>query len=503
MPSEAPIDRSQERRLHPVTLLLRLLAHARSLLLPAIAVLTFARGERWELWLALLFVPFALLDVFRYFTLRWSYAADELVLRQGLVFQNVRHIPYARIQNVDLEQKVLHRAFKVAKVRIETAGGIEPEAVLDAIGLDVFEELRARVFAGRASHAAAGASAHEPASAATGARERGSGEVLVALQPLDIVLLSLRPVRALAMIAAGFGILNEYGFFESEEVESGIGAWLESAPSALLGAVLVAGTLAFVALLSFGATAVAYWGFKLEQVGDAFRIQRGLFTREVRTLPRRRVQLVEVRRTLIGRLFDRVQVSVTTAGGESGRDGAGESGGVALAPLLRARELPALLERIRPGLTLEAIAWEPLAKGAVRRTVVGAWLRLAPPAALAFFFGPIAGGVALGAATVLAVLVGVPSARGAAYARAAFGIVWRRGLVTKTTTAAFVDKIQAVVLDQGPFDRRNEHATLVVDSAGGFTRSLAPVRVHYVARERASELRDDLVACAARARFRW
>src|SRR5690606_36780199 len=123
------------RRLHPYSLLFRVLGHARGLLLPAIAVFFFSRGESWQVWAAVLFVPIVLVDVFRYMTLRWRYDADELVVRQGWIWKNERHVPYARIQNVDLRQNVLHRALKVAEVKIETAGGMEAEVSLSVVSL--------------------------------------------------------------------------------------------------------------------------------------------------------------------------------------------------------------------------------------------------------------------------------------------------------------------------------------------------------------------------------
>src|SRR5688572_7432939 len=156
-------DGDLERRLAPSSLVSLILGRTRNLLLPAALVWFYAREDRWEAWLALLFVPFVLGDVVRWFTLRWSLGADELVVRKGIFFRSVRHVPFARIQNVDLKQTLVHRLLRIAAVRVETAGGLEPEAELDAITLDAYEELRARVFAGRERAAASEAGAAPPA----------------------------------------------------------------------------------------------------------------------------------------------------------------------------------------------------------------------------------------------------------------------------------------------------------------------------------------------------
>ena len=84
----------------------------------------------WEAWLLILFVPAAAVSVSRYLTFRVRYEERDLVIRWGLLFRHERHVPYARIQNVDAVQNVFHRLFSVVEVRVETGGGKEEEARL-------------------------------------------------------------------------------------------------------------------------------------------------------------------------------------------------------------------------------------------------------------------------------------------------------------------------------------------------------------------------------------
>ena len=99
--------------------------NSKTLLLPGILVLIFAsRGGRGELWFMLLFLPALIGALFRYWSYRYRFDRDELMIRQGIVFRSERHIPYARIQNIDLVQNPLHRLFRVAEVRLETTAGV-------------------------------------------------------------------------------------------------------------------------------------------------------------------------------------------------------------------------------------------------------------------------------------------------------------------------------------------------------------------------------------------
>lgn len=484
----------REQRLHPATLGFRLLAHARSLLLPALVVLFFARGDRWQLWLGLLFVPVMLFDVLHYLTLRWRFEADELVIRQGWLFRRVRHVPYARVQNVDLAQGPLHRLCGVAEVKIEKAGGGAEEAALSVISLTQYEELRARIFAGRAARASA-----------PGAEAAAASEVLLELGPRELFLLALNPARGLALIAVAWGAAWEFDLLDRFDFGDQIEGWAASqsaASLALEAAAIFAAAVGAVFLLSLAATFLALWGFRLEQEQDLFRIRRGLLTRQVASIPRRRVQLVTVRQSWMHALMGRARVLVGTAGGDTGEESAKTDSGAQFAPLIPISQLSGLLRRIRPDLDWEASDWQPLAPAAGRRmVVVGLLWSLPAAAALIIFFEWIGAGLA-------ALWIGfqiwkaLRGARRAGWRLTPWGVIWRSGAFGSSVSAAFDDKVQAVSLQQSPFDRRHGHATLAVDTAaGGKTGHL--LRLRYLPRATAEMLRQRLVDAAAATRFKW
>ena len=130
---------------------------ARAFVVPAILVLFASGGSPYGMWgatgariwatIALVFV--AVMAILPYLIFRYTLADAEIVIRDGIFTRTERHIPYSRIQNIDLVQNPLHRAFDVALVRVETASGGKPEAVLRVLSLEAIEQMRARVFAGR------------------------------------------------------------------------------------------------------------------------------------------------------------------------------------------------------------------------------------------------------------------------------------------------------------------------------------------------------------------
>ena len=122
----------------------------------------------WQFWLLLFLVPATIVAITRYFSFRLRYEGTELVIRSGIFFRNERHVPYVRIQNLDAVRNVAHRLLGVTEVRVETGGGQAPEATISVLHETVFEEMRRRIFEGRAALSEAGVA--EPVESARDSR---------------------------------------------------------------------------------------------------------------------------------------------------------------------------------------------------------------------------------------------------------------------------------------------------------------------------------------------
>ena len=142
--SALPQD-GQEHRLHPLSWLFVLLAQLKQFILPLLVLLFAGRGDRNDLWGLIAVGVLVALSLAEYFTYRYRLRGDAIVVRSGWLHRSVREIPYARIHNVNLHQSLLHRLFGVAEVRLESAGGIKPEAQMRVLRLDQAEALEALV----------------------------------------------------------------------------------------------------------------------------------------------------------------------------------------------------------------------------------------------------------------------------------------------------------------------------------------------------------------------
>jgi putative membrane protein len=540
-----------ERKLHPVSFAFELASHLRQILLPGLFVLIAgARGsDTWEIYAMVLLVPFALVSIARALVFRYSLEPDELSIRSGLLFKQQRHIPYPRIQNIDAIQNIFHRALRVVEVRLETAGGEEPEAHLKVVSLAAFEEVRARVSAARAELASGAArsvaerqgtapsgatgaidetQAVAPASVASDAAarfpvlpaaDRPTMELL-RLPTRELIICGLIQGRGLLVIGALFGLLWETGLVDriTGSMFGDVGDVIEGrgVVRQLLRAMSGQGippldklplTLGAFALLlivtrvfSVGWALVRLHGFTLRRIGDDLRVDFGLFTRVAATVPGRRIQSVTVHEGPLHRLFARVSVHVDTAGGESGESVQLQRQW--LAPVVRRDEVVALLREILPAAAAETVTWQPVDPRGIRRARIASAVVAAVFSSLLVFLLRWWTLVLLAGLLIVGEVNARKSVRAIGWSVTATGILFRSGWLWRRQTAAPFPKIQVVSVQESPFDRRLQMASVQVDTAGT-SGADHRIDVPYLSRSTAEGLAAELAHHVGRTQFKW
>ncbi len=521
-----------EQRLHPATLLFDLAAHVKRFALPAVLVLVgmsrssegpggmFGRAPAgWEIWLLVLFVPAALVSIFRYITFRLRYEEQELVIRSGLFFRTERHIPFSRIQNVDAIQNAVHRLLGVVEVRVETGGGKEEEARLNVLPLSALAEMRRRVFARRGGTSVTpDAKAEVPA--VDEPSEEVSRETLLHLTTRELLLFGLLENKGMVLIAAATGaawesgVLNRVGdlifgnmfgraYFRDLArpfFEGGPFPWLR------LGVFVAAfaAFLLFVRVLSMIWAFVRLYDFRVTRIGEDLRSEYGLFTRVAATVPIRRVQAITISAGPLHRWLKRATVRVATAGGAGAGAGNRSASNVRewLAPLIHREALPNLLQHVVPGFDLDAVTWQPVHPRAFARAI--------KPSLLMSFVVSLAASLAIGWAAIGLLIFMVMASivaehlnvKHLGWAQDDEVVMMRSGWLWQQITLARVNKIQAVTLHESPFDRRAAMARVRVDTAGAGEFSHR-VDIPYLDQQVAAGLANRLSAYAANTAFRW
>jgi putative membrane protein len=514
---------SADHRLHSLSWLFLIAQTAKSLLIPLIFVV-FASGGRgpgdwtqyvgipWlgglQFYALLLLVPAAITAAVKQAIFRYGFGPEELVVRDGLLTRNERNIPYGRIQNVDLVRNPFHRWLGVAQVRIETASGTKPEAVMRVLSMDAVETLRSHVFAER-REAAAGLPESAP--------ERAD-HVLLAMPISDVVRFGLVDNRGMVVAGAFIGLLWQLGVldedsrfdFDPEAVPDWLmpGEGMASWVGPLLVALgLFAAAFVLLRLLSVGLALFRLHHFTVRRQGEDLRTEFGLFTRITATIPRPRIQLLSIKESWLMRRFGRVSVQVETAGaavgGEDGEDGGGKLPKTRwIAPLLPRERVPALLGETLPALAWGDLEWHPLsarAEGRLRKRS----LTVAVLGSVPFYLANVVLGVV---ATVLFAVWAWFHARWwvrhTAWATDGRTVAYRSGWWRRKLSVVPFGKMQTVERKTSPFDRRRDMSRLAVDTAGA-GRAGHRVAIPYLDDEVALALRDRLYYEAAETAYRW
>lgn len=458
-------------RLHPLTLVFAFWNAIRNILIPLILVLIFnrRRGADTYIWVATIFLGLPVAwAIIRYFTFTYRIENGELITRHGLLGRTERNIPLARVQDIRIEQGVLHRMFGMADVLVETAGGRGAEASLSVLAKNEAERLRAAIFDLPVTQAAAADTPTTPVP---------QREVIRRLSIRDLVLAGItsnRTASALALVLVLWQFVDD---IVPEDIYQRGGEWFAQRAlewhSTGGGVHWLLIVLAAVAMFGIGmlfsviGSIVVFYGFTLSRSGEDIHRSYGLFTRRSSSLPRRRIQLLKVEESWLRRLFKLATLRADTAGAaQPGQGKEEQSGRDVLLPVLPRSDLDSLLPVFFPDLDEANATWQTVSRRAIvrgtkkgtaiclllaalscsiQRSWYGLWPLLFIPAVYA---------------------LNVMSYRHLGYWLGDRFFRMRSGWLSRATHIVPIRNVQSIVVRQTPFDRGHKVCTLIVDSAG-------------------------------------
>ena len=484
-----------ERRLHPLSWLFALLTQLRSMVLPAAALLLFGKGDAWIFAGLIGAAVFALYAFVYSYSFRYRIGPRELLVRSGIFSRTERHVPYERIQNIVQKRNVLHRLFDVTELRLESAGGSKPEAVMSVITLAAAAELE-RVLKRRGDVLTdADPGEDMPLSAAAARLEIGHVELL------RLGLLNDRgwvAVSALVAFYWQFGNRNWDPMRELYRVATemfgvwshAFASWTARALSVLAIALLV---VTAVKLLSIVMAVLSFYRFRLSGDDERLTTEAGLLTRHVASARRDKIQRLIIDEGWLARRIGRRRMSCEVAAGAQAK-GEGNQPAMRLrwlAPIGNEAQIVEVANWVVPGLHVGQLQWRPLHPHAGRRkfkSMLWRWSLLFIPAiayvgVAALFTVPVA--------VLLCWLYARGWARFAAYACEDGFIAFRAGWLHRRWTFARIDKGQTLSLTHSPFDRRRDMQTLAMDTAGVSMGSFA-LSIPYLPTGEARDLAETL-----------
>jgi putative membrane protein len=298
-----------EKRLHPLSWLFVLLLQLRQFALPLLVLLFTGRNENpWEWWGLIAVGILALYSLGQYFTYRYRVVDDGIIIRNGIFQKSVRHITFDRIQNVSWQQNILHQLFKVADVKLETAGGAPGSAegqmrVLSLADAHALEQLVRAHGRKLVDDQGQSISAHE---------NQAVANELLALNSEELIRLGLISNKGMVVVATFFvattqigdglwSMVKKYIFNHVEDITGYARDAHLSASSMLVAALVLFLLFVFsMRVLSVVLALVQFHRFRLTHSARRLSLERGLLTRLRGSLPIRRIQAYSLKDKVCG-----------------------------------------------------------------------------------------------------------------------------------------------------------------------------------------------------------
>ncbi|RYJ04886.1 MAG: hypothetical protein EON52_14450 [Actinomycetales bacterium] len=326
-PTAGPAAPAVGRRTHPLTGLLQGVLWA----FAGVASLTGSLlGDGWgnvPTWVALLVAVVGGLALGEaagflqwYFT-RYVIDTAEVRVERGILTKTSRRMPFERIQSVDIAEPLLARAFGLAELRIDMAGGDDAGTTLRFLTL---EEARAtrRLLLDRAHGREHDASV----------RHDVQGDLVAEASPAQVLLGTLVSLDFVIAVLGGVGLL--------------VASLVAGQVVVFLGGVVAVGTWLIQIV---GQRVIRQWGFTLHRTPDGLRIERGLLSRTSQTIPFARVQGVAVHEPFVWRRLGWSRLDVDVAGyAKAGGDDATATSSTLL-PIADREVTARVLETLVPG----------------------------------------------------------------------------------------------------------------------------------------------------------
>ena len=408
--------------------------------------------------------------------LRWSrltYATgqDNIRVEQGLLSRHARAVPYERVQDVSLEQKLLPRLFGLAEVRFETGAGGKDEISLAYLSLEEAERLRELVRERKAE-------ASEPielSSESAAEQAETAAPVLFAMDQRRVLTFGLFEF-SLVIFAVLLGAAQQFEFLlpfepwdweawgEFAESHRDEFAFIEAGSRIWAGLALAVGVLAVAAagvLTGIARTVAREYGFRLERTAKGFRRRRGLFTRTDVVMPVHRVQAVRIETGIVRHRFGWHGLHFISLASDR------KAASHAVAPFARLSEIEPVVREAGFPMPGEATEWH---RSSPAYRFDRALLRAVP-------LGVAAVGTALEGLFMVSAALGLVAAtaivrehyrwRHDRHALDPAQIFVRRGWLSPRLDIASRIKVQSVEITRGPLARRRGYATVHFGIAGG------------------------------------
>jgi len=294
---------------------------------PILLVLLFRSGEeqsRWEILtngLVLVGGLFSLgVSIVAYYRYFYQVKDDQLLIQKGVFNRSRVKLPFERIQNLHIEQNVLHRMLGVVSLRIESAGSAGSEVTIDALKRPNAELLRDYIFEYKRSRGNTAPAEEEQTAPAP-------ASLVLELSVSDLLRVGVTQnhlATAGVIVGGVFGfVFTVAGTLDKKALER-TREHLPGLQQDFWSFVYLAAALMVIAFfVTLIGTLTRHYGLKFYEWKEGFSLQAGLFNRREARMQKRKIQMIRWVDNPLRRLLGLYRLYIHQA--VSGQSGSRES----------------------------------------------------------------------------------------------------------------------------------------------------------------------------------
>jgi len=303
---------------------------------------------------------------------------DHIEIRSGVISKKHVNLPFAKIQNVKLEQPVYYRPFGYTCLQLDTAGSSKQEAKVVALKIDFAEKLKTEILA---QHKIAGeiTSQENRETLATTADSDQNNEVILNTRSMtDLVIHGITNNRIWIFFGGLAPFFDDFGryivdFFQGLGIDLEKFLTIADKPMWQIG--LYALTLTFIILLPFTLFSIAgsiitFYNYTLSKVGDRYIRRSGLLTKYEVTMRFARLQMVVRQQDWLDVILKRINLKFEQSNSSVNQYQAGAQNNRIVVPSIKPEECLALIKDVYPNNKMMQINYQSISKRFLLRNLV-------------------------------------------------------------------------------------------------------------------------------------
>jgi putative membrane protein len=319
----------------------------------------------------LLIIGLATFLSFYYF--KYRLADDHIEIRSGVFSKTHLNLPFARIQNVKLEQPIYYRPFGYTCLQLDTAGSVKQEAKVVALKIELAEHLKKIILVNqnksRSSETTELQSNQDVNKSSDNTQGVNANETLLNQRNLsDLVIHGLTNNRIWILLGGMAPFIEEISakvisFFATLGIDIEKLFIIADKPWWQIG--LYALSLTFIAmlaisLLSVAGSIISFYNYTLTKNGDRYIRRSGLLTKHEVTMRLSRLQMIIRQQDWLDMLLKRI--NLTFAQTQTNNFQANAQQNKIMVPSVKPSECQQLIDNVYPDNRLMDITFQAISK---------------------------------------------------------------------------------------------------------------------------------------------